>query len=103
IAGMLWASMGPQPWELRKLGRKTPTSIRVPRFNGAAALGAAETRPGHGWADAGYVASMGPQPWELRKRPSLFALLKQPVASPFARAYLQSLGRTQPEYSQRPS
>jgi len=37
-------SMGPQPWELRKLVGTQAYEQRRQDFNGAAALGAAETR-----------------------------------------------------------
>jgi hypothetical protein len=37
------ASMGPQPWGLRKPAPSRLPTIRKMRFNGAAALGAAET------------------------------------------------------------
>src|SRR5437016_6074487 len=37
------ASMGPQPWELRKLRTNRTLKAHQQRFNGAAALGAAET------------------------------------------------------------
>jgi len=90
--GASWcASMGPQPWELRKLGTQSSVDTAGARFNGAAALGAAETRAvprptsrtsrlqwgrslgscGNGGnvgiATSSPTASMGPQPWELRK------------------------------------
>jgi hypothetical protein len=71
------ASMGPQPWELRKLDIPH-ISTYAPRssFNGAAALGAAETKLRLDDAPGILGASMGPQPWELRKRPSRFILQK---------------------------
>ena len=85
------ASMGPQPWELRKralarialdyeyrfngaaalgaaeTGAQRHADGQSARFNGAAALGAAETlNRSHGGCLTP-LASMGPQPWELRK------------------------------------
>ncbi len=62
------ASMGPQPWELRKRIWRLHVFISHDGFNGAAALGAAETglEPHR---DHAARASMGPQPWELRKQP----------------------------------
>jgi len=58
--------MGPQPWELRKRGAVSSRTSCGLGFNGAAALGAAETA--HGVQPQHPVhASMGPQPWELRK------------------------------------
>ena len=58
--------MGPQPWELRKSCMLERIRIMV-RFNGAAALGAAEIRWRPAVMTASELASMGPQPWELRK------------------------------------
>ena len=59
--------MGPQPWELRKPDARSARRHPSWCFNGAAALGAAETRRGFAAVDTAQQASMGPQPWELRK------------------------------------
>src|SRR5688572_26130493 len=83
--------MEPQPWELRKqvsgqsaqvaalsfngaaaLGAAETCAswqprVRCSRFNGAAALGAAETLAHCQRAHQSSLASMEPQPWELRK------------------------------------
>src|SRR6266536_118039 len=60
-------SMGPQPWELRKRRLTQHARRRLYHFNGAAALGAAETIGTFSGVISFFRTSMGPQPWELRK------------------------------------
>jgi hypothetical protein len=86
--------MGPQPWELRKPWPVIPPPMPSQGFNGAAALGAAETITGDVGGGLGNLASMGPQPWELRKRPLLFTPQRQLVANYLARTLLLGPAQT---------
>jgi hypothetical protein len=78
--------MGPQPWE-RGVGHGSRADALMPRgFNGAAALGAAETPAilaKVGFVEFGFngAAALG-----AAETPSRFTLQKQQFASAFARA-----------------